>query len=514
MKRSIFFLLILTLVVLVSAGTSQGFQGRMGGMGDPYGLVSDESDFLIHPAKIVQGEGVRFYGGYRFTYTGVMNWDYILDQLTPAGFLVDYYHYDGSGQEYKHNALLGAGFPLGLGRMGVFFEYAGKRGDYDGNEDRLLSSNWAAYDLTKDIDNFALRLLYALPIGGFKLGGEAQFVYRQEENENWINQTDMSLGLLNHPWGGRYVMLNLFPFMLPYDSAYWEALFKGSVGAAVGPLDVEFTLRGGFIFGGDNEYEYEHQDPVGNLLGGLNINGDVQGWRIGGDLWARYPLAKGLSIPFLVRVDYQTKSRDGDGAGYGSYAGYPYRYEHQEKNVRGEVGGGIDKKFGEGTRIAAGLYYNYLQGRDNLWIWGDEGVFGTSTYDYRDYPSHIEHQIVLRFAGEHELSPTVVLRMGLGFFYGWVEEDYEFTYMALGTIITDDIPLEGYHWGIGASLGGTVQFNSFTLEPFVNAGYQALNLDGNGDRVTGGVITDLWEMDKMRREWYIGGGLSLLFDFP
>jgi hypothetical protein len=33
----------------------------MGAMGDPFGLVQDESDFLIHPAKVakVRGEVLR-----------------------------------------------------------------------------------------------------------------------------------------------------------------------------------------------------------------------------------------------------------------------------------------------------------------------------------------------------------------------------------------------------------------------------------------------------------------------
>jgi hypothetical protein len=38
--------------------------------------MADESDFLIHPAKIAAREGIRFYGHYPFTYTGATNWDY------------------------------------------------------------------------------------------------------------------------------------------------------------------------------------------------------------------------------------------------------------------------------------------------------------------------------------------------------------------------------------------------------------------------------------------------------
>jgi hypothetical protein len=246
MNKSLFSLLILTLVVLVIAGTSQGFQGRMAGMGDPYGLISDESDFLIHPAKIATGDGVRFYGGYRFTYKGVTDWGYDLDRFTLAGILTEYYHFDTSGQEYAHDALVGAAFPLGPGRMGLFFTYDGMRGDYDGDEFSWNGTTYfyPEYDLTSDLDDFALRLLYGIPVGGFNLGGEVQIAYRQGKNEGWIYDPTIGAGLLNShavtwiPWA------NLFPFVLPYDSTYWEILFKGSMEGNVGPLDIEFTPRG------------------------------------------------------------------------------------------------------------------------------------------------------------------------------------------------------------------------------------------------------------------------------
>jgi len=298
--------------------------------------------------------------------------------------------------------------------------------------------------------------------------------------------------------------------MLPYDSEYWEALFKGSIEGAIGPLDCEFTLQGGFIFSGDNRLEYEHQEPVGTLQYGFDLDGDVGGWSIGGDLWLRYPVDS-LTLPFLVRIDYQAKTRDGDGAGWGGKPGDTYGYEHEERSFVIEVGGGVDKELAEGTRIAAGLYYGYLHDTVDFTLEEFAGV-STISYDGSNYPAHTEHQVRLRLAGEREFSPIVALRMGLGFFYGWVEEDYELTHRTLG--FTDDISLNGSHWGIGASIGGSVKFQRFTLEPFVNAGYQEFNLDGDGDSVGGGVITDFYEMDKIRREWSIGGGLSVLFDLP
>src|SRR4030042_1663741 len=121
-KRFVFFMGLLVLVFVFS-GVSYAWQGRMGGMGDPFGLLADESDYLIHPAKIAKGEGVRFYGDYRFTHTGVMNWDYDVNVFNSGGLLLRSYRYNTSGDEQAHDSLLGLAFPLGPGRMGLFFNY-------------------------------------------------------------------------------------------------------------------------------------------------------------------------------------------------------------------------------------------------------------------------------------------------------------------------------------------------------------------------------------------------------
>ena len=521
MKKFYLALICLSLLIFALSGVSYGWQGRMGGMGDPYGLLADESDFLIHPAKIAKGEGVRFYGDYRFTYTGVTDWDYNLDWFNPAGVLQRYYYFDTSGQEYSHNALVGAGFPLGPGRMGLFFSYDGMRGDYNGDEENWTGArfDYYEYDLRSDLDAFALRILYGLPLGGFNLGGEVQFAYQQEENETWIYETDLSQGYLNYPWGQNFASYaNLLPFMLPYDSSYWEALLKGSLEAAVGPLDVEFTLRGGLIFCGDNAYEYDDHSPVGNITNAFDLDGDVEGWQIGGDLWLRYPLGDSLSLPFLVRIDYLTKTRDGDGIGSGGFANQTFGYDTNEKSFEIEVGGGVDKEFDKGTKIAAGIYYNYLQAESSFWLWlYDSGAGWQENHDHSDYPAHTEHLVLVRLAGEREFSPTVAMRTGFNFFYGWVQEDFEWTIRSNtpGGNKTDDFSLDGPHWGIGASVGGTVSFDSFTLEPFFIVGWQGYDLDGDGERTQiTGVISDIFEIDKRRSEWYIGGGFSVLFDVP
>src|SRR5208337_2234455 len=109
-------------------------------------------------------------------------------------------------------------------------------------------------------------------------------------------------------------------YAYPYDSSYWEALFKGSLERKIGPLDLEFTLRGGFDFGGQTKWSFDQQPP-GTPFAGFVTKGDVQGWQLGEDLWLRYPLAMDLTLPFLVRVDYRQKARDGEGPGSGIEAG-------------------------------------------------------------------------------------------------------------------------------------------------------------------------------------------------
>jgi len=511
MKRRMLVWSILPLLVVALAGVAQAGQGRMGGMGNPYGLVMDESDFLIHPAKIAKGEGQRFYGDYRFTYTDVMDWDYDVDVfLSGGGPLIWFFRYDTSGDEQTHAARIGTAFPLGLGRMGLFFNYEGKRGDYDGDVQSAFSPPTDAYELTSDLDAFVLRLLYGLPTGGLNLGGEFQFSYHQEENASQLLQQSIAPSWLTNIDGSFSNWFsgnkNLLAFMMPYDSNYLEALFKGSLDAAIGPVEAAVTVRGGFIFNGDNQLE-----RVG-LLNLYDLDGDVEGWRVGGDLWLRYALADDLAIPFLVRIDYQEKTRDGDGILAGLLPGAPIDYDNTEKSFEIEVGGGIDTELGKGQRLAAGIYYNYHDTMDDFWM----TIPGTPLLsDYSKYPARIEHRVRLALVGEWDISTAITLRMGMEPFYGWIREDFESTNFGILPFNrwTEDVSLDGSRWGIGASMGASVQFQHFTLEPFVGFGYQEINMDGDGTELLSlggiGVTTDV---DELKREWCIGGGVSVLFD--
>jgi hypothetical protein len=511
-KKTHLFFLFLTFLIFSFSNLSYGWQGRMGGMGDPYGLVMDESDFLIHPAGIANGKGINFYGGYRFNYTDVTDWNLNLVQFTPAGILTGFSYFDTSGQEYSHNALLGAAFPLGPGRMGLFFEYAGKRGDYNGHEDLLPVSNFARYDLTSDLDNFALRILYGIPVGGMKVGLELGMAYRDERQETWLNRTNMSFGSTNFPWSWGVPERSLFPFMIPYDSQYWELLWKAGMEVKLAPMTIAVSLRGGANISSANTYKFEWHSPVGTINENVDMKGDVAGWRIGSDIWVSVPGGGGLTFPFLFSIDYAEKKRNGDGIGTALDVGTFYNYTHKEKSLDIKVGGGVEKKFGSTALIAGGIYYNYLQGSDDATL--TNIGFTNITADSSEFPYHTEHKVILRLAGEKEFSPIVALRMGLNFFYGWVKEDFKYTRYDSGIFAyNDNVSLDGSHWGIGASLGGTIKIPPITLEPFINGGYQKLNLNGDGERtLPGSAMGNLWGMDKLRKEWFIGGGFSIKFN--
>jgi len=500
MKKDCLFFVIIPFLLLFLAGISYGWQGRMGGMGDPYGLVEDESDFLFHPAGIANGKGINFYSNYRFNYTDVMDWNYTFGTFSVEPILPKaQYEYNTSGNERSHNSLLGAAFPLGAGRMGLFFQYSGRRDNYGGDLSISKILPIGQYGMDSDLDAFALRLLYGLPMGGFKIGGEIQLAYRHEKNDT--NVMESSSFSENDFVGLFFLKPNVLAFMRPYDSKYWEAILKGSLKGAIGPAEVALTLRGGFVFGGENHLMYTQALLSG--VSGFNLDGNVKGWDIGGDLWVKYRVAKGLSFPFLLRVDYQKKTRDGDGPGVGpDLAGFSFDYKNRERNFQSEVGGGVDKEFGKGTRIAAGIYYGFLQDKNNLILSAIPIPF---VYDFSKYPNQTEHRVILRIAGEKEISPMVAMRMGVNFIYGWAKEDFN------GAIISlfERQSIDGYHWGIGASLGGTVKFQRFSVEPFIGGGYQKWDLDGRSFANLGPAA--FLNMDKMRQQWSIGGGLSIKF---
>ena len=490
--RKTLVLIVVLFLLIGSAGIGQAWQGRMRGMNEPYGLLEDESDFLIHPAKIVQGQGTRFYGDYRFTYTETPDWDYSIDVLGD-----EFWHYRGSSdQDYKHNALVGTSFPLCTGRMGVFFSYDGNRADFSGHERYSYGSSYK-YALDRNADNFSLNLIYGLPVKGFDLGMELGVAYRDENQENWINAKGGGEGTQNYIWSWDVPKRALSPFMMPYNSSYWELLWKAGISKKLSNMTIDLSARGGYILSSDSDNLYEYvyyYDYPGTPNYHSDMNGDVRGYRFGSDLWVRYSLKEGLDLPFLVSVDFSRKNRDGEGIGTrSSDSGYLYMYENTTKSFELKAGGGVEKSIKGCGRLGAGLYYNYLQNRENFWV-DREGSFVNES----SFPYHKEHRLILALAGEQELS-SCTLRGGLNFYYGWVvTDDYKH----------EDINLtnDGRNWGIGASLGLTKKMKCLTLEPFVNGGFREFDVDG------GGYADGIVKMKKEKQEWYTGAGLSILFD--
>jgi hypothetical protein len=173
MKKFVLYFLFLFVMIFIASGISHAWQGRMAGMDDPYGLIDDESDYLIHVADIAKEQGVKFYGGYRFNYTNVKTWE------TEFSILEANEIYRFAGRELKHEALMGSSFALGSGRMGVFFAYDGKRGDFNAD----LVDYGTGIQRQEDLDNFALRLMYGIPVGNFNVGIEAGIAHKKEKSD-------------------------------------------------------------------------------------------------------------------------------------------------------------------------------------------------------------------------------------------------------------------------------------------------------------------------------------------
>lgn len=492
MKKSVLSMAVL-LFVLFLAVPSMAWQGRVAGAGDAAGLIEDESDFLIHPAAIASGKGFNAYGYYRLTYEKAKSWDYTASVPT---FGVTY-PYAADGESWKHEGQLGAAFALGAGRMGVFFDYTGVRGKYSGDEfyDGFSDPGYHNFDLENQTDNFAIRAIYGLPLGPVKVGAELQVAYINEEQEHIFNDQMLK----NFSWGAEdNPALNLLPYMIPFDSKYWEAQAKASVAGGAGPATYAFTLRGGLPFAGDNEY------VMGDENSSSTMDGKVKGFNLAGDLWVRVPVSERLTLPFVVSAGYKKIERDGSGAGM---MGNLLDYEHEATELFAKVGGGVDVKLACGAKVAAGLYYDYLKSEQNIHFFDNFPAGEFYMDDYTDMPKYTQHRLTLKALAEKELTPMVALRGGFSAFYGLVKSDY--AYSAVddeGPYLPVDMSADGSILGLNASIGATIKLAPVAIEPFINAGYMKYKTDGDGSY--GPFPTSV---ELSRTNWLVGGGLSVKF---
>ena len=198
----------------------------------------------------------------------------------------------------------------------------------------------------------------------------------------------------NWPFGPRNSKLNLSPlFKFPYDSKYWETNFKASAGATCDrtKLEVNVAGRGGFIWGGDNQLDFRFSDL--STPGSAKMDGDVKGWKLGGDLLARYLPRNSLSFPFGIKTEYMRKTRDGDGIGVGEFQGDVFDYNLFNTRFSVEAGGGFDLKTPVSIRIGAGAFYGYTREKEDFSVrqFTMPNAFVESIL--RNYPDHTEHRI-------------------------------------------------------------------------------------------------------------------------
>ncbi len=496
MRKRVGFIAVVSVLAVLLALPSWGWQGRMAGLGDAAGLVADESDFLIHPAAIATGKGFNAYGHYRLTYEKTKNWEY--SASVPMMDVI--YPFTADGRLWKHEGQLGAALGLGPGRLGVFFDYATASGKYTGAEVYVGESGpgYESFELENKLDNFALKAIYGLPVGPVNVGAELGFAYVKEEQKN-LMPTEM---LVNFPWGAENnPVYNLLPYMIPFDSKYWEANAKVSAAGKTGPVSYMFTLRGGLPFAADNECMFSYGESDGSW-----VEGKVKGFNVAGDLWMRFAVSDNISLPFVVSAGFKKITRDG--SGFFDYV--TTVYEHEAKDIFVTVGGGAEMTPASGTRLAAGIYYDYLKSHQNFY---QKETYNIDFYfnNYTDMPKTSEHRLTLRLLAEQELNSVLSLRGGLSAFYGLAKGDY--SYYAVGDyawLIPPPLPVsvsaDGAHYGVNASLGASIKAGVIVLEPFINAGYAKFKTDGDG--VTWYVPT---YVEDYKTNWLLGGGLSVRF---
>ncbi len=512
--RSALFITILLLLAMSSA--AMAWEGRMAGMSDPYGLISDESDFLVHPAVLADSKGTQYYAFYKFLYKPTNDLD--LDIRSPLGVLEAWMpmmlpaNFHASGDVMENEALVGTSFALGTGRMGIFIGYRGTQGDFDSSTQNILTGTPDIYNADTGLDNFAVRVLYALPIGDkLKFGAEFQLSYQQEDNT--ITETRFGIDSVNS------VYARLFPMAPPRNADFIEALFKTGVQGEFGRDKIAVTARGGALLSSNNSLDYAAVNSSTGRTESGNFNGDVGGWSVGGDFWLRHQVSDALALPFVVRGDYQYRNYSNAAVispGVVVTAPFSVGVDNPEKLLKIEAGGGLDYTLKSGMRLGAGLYYDYIRNESSFRV---RDILSSAAwdelYDYAPFPVSTEHQVRLRLTAEQALNKDLTVRGGIDFFRGWVREETSFSDLDLivppNWYVINAAP-EGEHWGIIGSIGATAAFGSFTVEPFVQGGWQKLSLNDNNMQVSVySAPVAGFSADKDREEVLVAAGFAVRF---
>ena len=505
MKKNNLLILAVVLAIISFASTSFAWQGRMSGMGDPFGLVSDESDLLVHPAKIVDGNGSNYYVDYKFNYVQVSKWNNTFS-YNPAIEGATQYPFMAKGSERDHAVSLGGTWAFGPGRLGLFLQYSTEDGSFNGSDNNgtdIVSHDTFSFD--PDSRSFDLKLIYGLPLGSWKLGTELAFAHK-----TIINSTSQFLGAFgetatNDPIGARDPFFNIFPYGVPADLRWREASFKISAEKTIGPGVLTFTPRIATVIHGTSDYTSRFQSGS-FILDDIDGTGNLTGWSTGADLWYRVKLNDTTTLPFVVRANYDRKRADI--SAYDSAAVQPIDLSSEAKQFVFEAGGGIDKNISKETKIASGLYYNYLQGKTMfMYDYINESNYIVAN---NETPLEKENRIVLKAVCEHIFSPAVTARAGINAFYGWVRDRYDFINTLDGlNLESQDLKTSGHRWGVTASAGTTLTVARLSIEPFINGGLQKTKLDNSSGSFTPPATTV--SLQSAKSEWNIGGGVSIKY---
>lgn len=501
MKKTILLLAALFLFNLVVHSQSFAWQGRMAGTGDAYGLVEDESDFLIHPAAIASsGKDTNAYGAYRVNYKRISQWD----NTTAVPSENRDYPYESNGHELGNVGNIGTSLPIGNGRIGIFFEYLGKISDYSGEEnDYGAGTHDHRFDIKTGSHFLNLNTVYGKSAGNFKLGGQFQLSYKNEHNASYFRDLESKNvydAILGSP------AQDLYTYKIPFESDYYELLGKLSVEGAIGTVKNTLTLKGGAPLPFASNNKYDSKDGTFEVT----MKGEVAGWNIGCDYWLRLPLSKDFSMPFLVSIVHKRITRDGSGNSNDSSR---VSYENNTENTNVTTGGGADFYFNKSTKIAIGLYYDYLRSIEDILI-KDDHTTNVISLDYPNYPKNTENRVTIKTMIETKLTPGFSLLSGLNAFYGKITSKYYSTASstATGRAIESDLSTDGYNWGFNISLGTAVKTGNADVEPFINFGYYKLKIDGNGvynSYITAQYFSATGESEKT--DWTLGGGLSVRY---
>ncbi|HEX2966134.1 MAG TPA: hypothetical protein VHO84_10120 [Syntrophorhabdaceae bacterium] len=526
MTRKWLMLGFVLMMVISFSFSANAWTGRMAGMGNPYGLVEDESDFLFHPALITQGKGIALYGDLGFSYNK-LKWS---GSSTFAEFLseggdVGSNAIDVKGHEWVANTRLGITFPAYSGRMGVFLGYSGNtlsKGKYTGSNSTDFDYTYTndlpqSHKYTNETASFPeFRFIYAQPLNGkLKLGGEFGITYREEKLESSFSAGDDTISNFS-PFMNHSGQVYMVPFQVPYNSKYWDATLKGSVETQIGPSTLSFTPYYGTIIDGRNRFDYN-----ASLYDSYNDNimakGSIHGWRVGGELWWRFPVSSNSTVPVLLRVERGSKKRTG--TSNGSLDGYDvsaidtYVFSSRERNLTIEFGPGINALIGNGNRVAAGIYYGFSKKKTDFdAVEWDEGEDLCDSTNYNGIPDSKEHRVTLKGSGEFAISPVFSLTSGLNLFYSKVKNNYSFYFE--NDLRQAAWNMKGHAWGIGASIGAIYKLNQLSVEPYINGGYQRLRMSGNGwntndsDDYGSGTIT----ARQKKSLWNVGTGFAIKFN--